>query len=110
MGSNWPRRLGCNESTAGGLSLCGGGCVGLRVDVEEEAGVAVLRGCGLRVLADDCCGALVVGGVKNEGAGSVSYIGCNVEVMLSGLGCIGGGNAVGRKGWSIWDRNSDESV
>ena len=90
--------MGCNESTEGGLSLCGGGCVGLRVDVEEEAGVAVLRGCGLRVLADDCCGALVVGGVKNEGAGSVSYVGWNVGLMLGGLGCIGGGKADGRNG------------
>ena len=47
---------------------------------------------------DGGCDALVIGGVKNVGAGSVSYVGWNAGLMLGGLGCIGGGKADGRNG------------
>ena len=78
LGSNCPRKLGCKESTLGSCSLCGVGRVGLwGRDEDEDACVVFLCGRGERVLVDDGCDVLVVGGVKRNGVGSVSCIGCD---------------------------------
>ena len=74
--SNCPLRFGCNESTHGICSLCDVGR--WACDEDEDACVVSLRGRGERVLDDGGCDVLEVGGVKRNGSGAVSSIGCDM--------------------------------
>ena len=90
--SNCPRKCCGSESTGGTSSCCG---LGRRVcDVDDGVVIVSRRGGGERVLGGVCRDAFEVGGVKTNGCVVVSTGGCDVGVVVDGLGRSGSGSGV----------------